>query len=178
MKNFYSIKDGIVTIYMEYKDQLWMTEISESKLEKAKKCVGHWGVFKKKQGTYYVSGNVKDENGKYRTVLLHRWIMDEPKGLCIDHIDRDGFNNTDENLRVVTNAENLRNRRVRSDSKSGVLGVWYNKPSKKWIAQITVNGKKTHLGVFETLEEARKARIEAEKKYFGEFAPSFRHNAS
>jgi hypothetical protein len=35
-----------------------------------------------------------------------------------------------------------------------------------------VNRKEIRLGHFKTFEEAKKARREAEKKYFGEFAPS------
>jgi hypothetical protein len=40
---------------------------------------------------------------------------------------------------------------------SGFLGVWYNKKTNKWIARITINKKRKHLGSFETAEEASKA---------------------
>ena len=34
-----------------------------------------------------------------------------------------------------------------------------------------INGKNIHLGVFEDKEDAIKERLNAEVKYFGEFAP-------
>lgn len=43
-----------------------------------------------------------------RSVLLHRLIMGAEKGQIIDHIDGDGLNNTRDNLRFVTQAENAR----------------------------------------------------------------------
>ena len=42
---------------------------------------------------------------------------------------------------------------------------------KKWIAYITVNKKRMHLGSFSDKEDAIKARLQAEAKYFKEFAP-------
>lgn len=43
----------------------------------------------------YVCGRV---NGK--VVKMHRFIMDEPKGLIVDHKDRVRTNNQKENLRM------------------------------------------------------------------------------
>ena len=44
-----------------------------------------------------------------------------------------------------------------------------DKNRNKWIAQITVNYKNIHLGRYENIEDAIKARKEAEVKYFGEY---------
>lgn len=51
------------------------------------------------------------------------------------------------------------------NNKSGVTGVYFDKETKKWRAEIMVKGKKEKLGRFEKLEEAIKARHLAEKKY-------------
>lgn len=49
---------------------------------------------------------------------------------------------------------------------SGVKGVSYVKRLKKYRAYINLGGKQEYLGVYESLEEAEKARKEAEEKYF------------
>lgn len=66
---------------------------------------------------------------------------------------------------LVTQA---RNKRVRFDSKSGVTGVNWCNTTNKWLAKITVDGKRIHLGSFQfdELEEATEARRRAEEKYW------------
>lgn len=44
-----------------------------------------------------------------------------------------------------------------------------NNTDGKWVAMICVNKKHKNLGTFDTFEEAVKTRIEAEKKYFGQY---------
>ena len=48
---------------------------------------------------------------------------------------------------------------------TGVTGVFYHKVRRKYVAQIMVDGKLIYLGIFATLEEATKARKDAEIKY-------------
>ena len=102
-------------------------------------------------------------NGKL--IELHRWILGFPEGY-IDHINHDTLDNRKENLRLVSNSQNLLNARVRVDNKSGVKGVCMDKYRKKWEATIKVNYKKIYLGRFEKFEDAVKARKEAEAKCY------------
>lgn len=83
----------------------------------------------------------------------------------IDHIDGDGLNNRLENLRAVSDLENKRNLRKKSNNTSGVSGVRWRKDRQKWQALITVNRKKIHLGLFSDKSEAVAARRAAEAKY-------------
>ena len=106
---------------------------------------------------YYVRVNPKK-------VHLHRLILQSKKGLVVDHINRNGLDNRRSNLRVVTIQENLRNQ-IRPNNKTGFTGVAIFK-GYGYTAQIKVNYKKIHLGVFKTAKEAYKARLEAEKKYY------------
>jgi hypothetical protein len=62
------------------------------------------------------------------------------------------------------------NRSAPKNNKSSQTGVHYDKSSKKWRAQIGLNGKNIRLGYFENFEDAVKARLAGEQKYFGEFA--------
>lgn len=57
-----------------------------------------------------------------------------------------------------------RNRRVRNINKSGHTGV--GKSGRKWRARITLNGKNISLGSYSNIEDAIKAREQAELKYW------------
>ena len=83
----------------------------------------------------------------------------------IDHIDGDRTNNRFENLRDVTQSKNMRNSSIRSDNTSGVVGVYLEKKSGTWYAQIKTGGTVKHLGQFPSFEDAVAARAAAEIKY-------------
>lgn len=91
--------------------------------------------------------------------------------MVIDHINGDTLDNRRSNLRECTNTENCRNRADNYNNKSGYKGVfWYTHcKTPKWVANITVDRKKIHLGYFENIEDAIEARRKAEEKYFGEY---------
>jgi len=57
--------------------------------------------------------------------------------------------------------------RRRSDNISGFRGVYWDKQRKRWRARITVSGKKTHIGLFDTPESAHAAYCEARKQLLG-----------
>ena len=63
----------------------------------------------------------------------------------------------------VTILESLKKRK--STSSSGITGVYRDKKSGKWIAQITFKGKKYHLGTFDKIEEAAEARKQGEEMH-------------
>ena len=107
-------------------------------------------------------------------IMLHRFILNAPKDMVVDHINRDRTDNRKSNLRICTQLDNAKNGSIRKNNKSGVIGVNWNKKSSKWHSRIMVNRKAIDLGLFENLEDATKARKEAELKYFGEFSPN--HN--
>ena len=89
-----------------------------------------------------------------------------------DHIDRNEMNNRRSNLRPCTRQENIRNKSIQSNNTSGIIGISWREDRNKYRAYITVEKRKQiFLGYFHNKEDAIKARLEAEKKYFGEFAP-------
>ena len=88
-----------------------------------------------------------------------------------DHIDRNRLNNRKNNLRYATSVENARNRSKQSNNTSGVIGVSWNKGRNKWESYIKTGTKQMHLGQFIDKNSAIRARLEAEHKYYGEFAP-------
>lgn len=88
----------------------------------------------------------------------------------IDHINGNRSDNRIENLRLATQSQNLANTGIAISNKSGVRGVSWHKGANKWIANIVVMQKQIYLGLFDTLESAKIARVAASKRYFGEFA--------
>lgn len=118
-----------------------------------------WSVSKNRNNLY-----VQKRVGK-RIIYLHRYIMNFPDGV-VDHINHNTLDNRKENLRVVSNADNIRNGTVRINNKTGVNGVYFRKDRNKYIARIKVNYKSINLGSFDTLEEATKVRKNAEIKYW------------
>lgn len=87
--------------------------------------------------------------------LMHRRLIEVKAGLVVDHIDRDGLNNTRGNLRVTTQRENIVNRRVQRNNTSGYRGV--SKQDGRWKAMLGVRGKHVYLGLFNTPEDAARA---------------------
>lgn len=85
----------------------------------------------------------------------------------IDHIDGNPLNNKIENLRCVTQAINSRNCRLVSGetrrNRTGVSGVWWDKRRQKYQAYIDECRKRKYLGRFDSIEDAIRARKEAER---------------
>ena len=103
-------------------------------------------------------------------VYLHRLLTGAVKGQVVDHIDGNGLNNASENLRLCTPGQNRANCRKDRDNRSGYKGVTWARTSRKWMAQIVVQGKKQYLGVFVDKVRAAKAYDREAKKAHGEFA--------
>ena len=87
----------------------------------------------------------------------------------VDHINGIRDDNRIENLREATNQQNNFNSGSKEGSSSQYKGVSWHKRGKKWVARYSLNGKQTHLGLFETEIEAYKAYSEATKKYHKDY---------
>lgn len=124
----------------------------------------------------YVGAMTTDKRGKRKLLLLHRLLMGEPqRGVHVDHINGDKLDNRRTNLRLATYQQNQANRRrPNRNNTSGIRGVQHMprlSVSKPWRAQITVDRRNIHLGLFATREEAIQARREAEYQHYGELCP-------
>jgi hypothetical protein len=101
---------------------------------------------------------------------MHRLIMNCSKGMQVDHIDGNPLNNQKSNLRICTLKENCRNVEKRKHCSSIYKGVHFEKYTKKWRAQITVNNKEIKLGRFLNEKDAAIAYDKAAMFYFKEFS--------
>lgn len=90
-----------------------------------------------------------------------------PSDLDVDHIDGNRANNRWSNLRLATRSQNLSNRQG-GKGKTGVRGVTLS-PKGRYVAKIWVRYRPIHIGTYDTLEEAKRAREAAGHKYHGEF---------
>lgn len=95
---------------------------------------------------------------KFRTILMHRVLMNPPDGMQIDHINGLRHDCRKCNLRIVTKQQNDWNR-------SKVKGYYWNKDAQKFQACIALSGKQFHLGLFNTEDEAHQAYLDAKKIY-------------
>ncbi|WP_422103644.1 HNH endonuclease [Vreelandella sp.] len=97
-----------------------------------------------------------------------------PEGQVVDHVNGNTLDNRRNNLRICTEQQNRWNRKVHRNNSTGIRGVYCEHlkgGGVRWRAQIRKCGKTYRLGSFRSSEEARQARVEAEKRLFGQFAP-------
>lgn len=108
----------------------------------------------------------------YYTIRMHVLIMGAKKGFVVDHKDRNGLNNTRNNLRHCTQSQNTCNRMLQSNNTTGYNGVFFVKSSNKnqYWAYIWVNKKRIGGGMYGTAIEAAVKYNEMAIKYHGEFA--------
>jgi hypothetical protein len=105
---------------------------------------------------------------KGKNVPMHKLLVSYD--IC-DHINRNPFDNRRSNLRKARHKDNDRNRSLLSSNTSGVTGVSWDKMRQKWRAYIKIDGVWIQLGRYVKFEDAVCARLNAENKYFKEFAP-------
>ena len=120
--------------------------------------------------TYYAV-----RNSKQKSIHMHREILGlkSGDGLLTDHINGNGFDNRRVNLRRCTRSQNQHNMHsIWGTSK--YKGVSWHKAGKKWQARICVDGKRIHLGLFDSEIEAARIYNQKARELFGEFAkPNF-----
>ncbi len=105
-----------------------------------------------------------------KKILMHREILGEHCGPETDHSDLDGLNNQQVNIRACTHSQNMQNRQLPKNNKSGYKGVFWCKRERKWRVTIGFNGKNITVGGYFCLIKAAKAYDEKAIELFGEFA--------
>lgn len=105
---------------------------------------------------------------------LHRvawlFITGEDPGIEneVDHVNGDTHDNSATNLRIATRSQNMRNRKRHENNRLGARGV-YRKSNGRYAAAISCDGRRYHLGNYDTVEEASIAYRAAAVVAHGEF---------
>lgn len=126
-----------------------------------------WYAFEAYKGKVYASSREG-----WAALLMHRVILNAPKGVPVDHKDGNGLNNQRSNIRLVTWSENQFNRgRPRwKEGSSEFKGVHWYELTKQWEAKICANGRRVHIGYFDNARDAAIAYNAAAKCLHGRFA--------
>ena len=108
----------------------------------------------------------------YQHYYIHRLVFLMFKGYLpkqVDHINGNPSDNRIENLREATPQQNAWNKKKKSNTKSGIKGIYWHLSKQKWHARIGVNYKHIHVGYYDDLVEAEKAVIEKRTQICKEF---------
>jgi hypothetical protein len=105
-------------------------------------------------------------------LFLHHLILGKPKkDMVYDHINHNGLDNRKANLRQVTHAENMRNKRkTKSPTTSKYKGVCWLSREKRWFSSIALDGKEKSLGYFNCEICAAAAYDKQAQKSWGDIA--------
>lgn len=105
---------------------------------------------------------------KGKSYKVHRIIYMMNYGYwpdVVDHIDRNRLNNKLENVADTNKSGNAKNCAKSKNNTSGATGVGWHKGKGKWQAYIRSEGDQIYLGSFDSIDDAIRARKEAELKY-------------
>lgn len=167
------MKGNEYKIYEEYAEMMIISNvygvikvmIDKEDVFKCSKITWHYG---KNKDSVYIQGR---NYGKM--IKLHRYIMNiSDSKIVVDHINRNTLDNRKTNLRLCNAQQNNFNKSKRINNTSGIIGVYRNKKTSKWVAKIKFDGRTIHLGYFDDIEEAIINRRIAEELLFGEYSPN------
>lgn len=136
-------------------------EIDDDDYEKIKTY--RWHALKHPNG-FYIQTTINR-----KTIRLHRFLMDFPPGMDIDHIDGNTLNNKKCNLRICSRARNCQNSKTCSRNTSGHRGVYWDSSRNKWRVQIQCLNKTERVGRFLNITDAIDAYTKRAKELFGEY---------
>jgi hypothetical protein len=108
-----------------------------------------------------------------RIYLEHRlawfYVYGYWPGLQIDHRNRITDDNRLCNLRAATRTQNTVNSSVRCTNRLGVKGVSLR--CGHYVARLNRGNHMTHVGTFDTIEEAKAAHDARHRELYGKFSP-------
>lgn len=127
-----------------------------------------WHAQRAKHTFYAVHGCTNGQRGQI--LIMHRVILNAPKGIDVDHRNRNGLDNRRENVRLATRLQNCQSMSISARNNSGYKGVYFDCASNKWRATIRVNTVLHSLGRFVDVVEAARKYDSAALYYFEDFA--------
>lgn len=120
----YEVQDDIAYIYIKDNGSFQKAIIDAEDVDKCKE-IGIWSLTK----AGYI---INCKTGIY----LHRYIMNCPDDLEVDHICHNLLDNRKSQLRVATSSQQKMNTRLRKDNTSGHRGIYFDKDRGKWAVHL------------------------------------------
>lgn len=118
----------------------------------------------KRSKTTYVA--IKVCGKTYKAHRIAFIIMTGSAPEQVDHIDKNGMNNSWVNLRASDSKDNSRNLPMQTSNRSGFIGVNWHKAAKKWQARaVSREGKRVDLGRYDDINQAIAVRKQYEKEF-------------
>lgn len=156
MKNQFETRGDTTVIYLDKIDGTkFEAYIDNADLSKAQQIKGKWHAHYTTSGNVYVKTTVGGIRTKDGRIFLHRFLLDAPDDMVVDHIDQNPLNNRRSNLRVVTQQINSANRNYpNKNNSSGKKNVRWHKQANKWQAYLRENNKFISLGLYEDINDA------------------------
>lgn len=154
LRNEFEVLGDVTEIYLKRrKGESITTKIDTEDLKRLMRLDNTWySHWSNGTGTYYVAAKIP---GSEISIRLHRFLLNDPSGKVVDHINHDTLDNRKNNLRPITSAENAQNRKgAARHNVTNIRGVIWDRFTNKWRAVLRVDGKQIHLGRFNTIEEA------------------------
>lgn len=162
MKNEVILHDDYVEIVIVRRNgDLFKTKVDYEGYSKIKEHQYKWHVwYNKNNDSFYVMSTMYqgliEGKPKYKVIYLHRYLTDAAEGDYVDHLNHDTLDNRMNNLELKTNSENLLNRKgANKNNSTGIrnVNIAYG---GKYQVQFSREGKRIHLGYYDTVEEAQK----------------------
>ena len=157
---------NVIVLYDDYAEII-LYDINNE--ECARTIIDLDDVNKVKDIKWCMIGNGYVGNSHNKSIgFLHRFLMDCPEDMVVDHWNHNKLDNRKSNLRICTNKENAHNQSKRDDNPSGYKGVYIDKNG--YHAQICIDNNRTYIGTFQTAEIAAMAYDLKAIELFGEYA--------
>lgn len=139
------LKEEFAVLEVKYINKIFNVLIDLEDVEKCQKY--SWQLLGDREKFMYFRNSKKQ--------LLHRYIMNCPDNMVVDHINHDTLDNRKCNLRICTFKENTNNRSlINKSSKTG--HTYINVKEDKFVVRI----KGKQLGTFKNISEALNIRNE------------------
>ncbi len=107
--------------------------------------------------------------GRILVIMMHQVIVPVDMRMDVDHISADTLDNTEENLRPATRAQNIQNSGKRKNNKVGLKWVCLHRGTGKYLAQLRANGVRYYLGLHDTAELDHEVAKKKAIELHGEF---------